>query len=166
MNTKNQIICTSYTHTYDTYNYTTCEAILLWIPSECIQMNTKNQIMGTNYTHTYNWATREVILMWFGSECIQRNKTRQLICTEYTHTYDIYNWVIREAILLWIPSGFIKRNKASNQFVLQPIAFRALFHFNLQSQSHSSLFRGTWQKRPRELENRKSLRFEKEETTL
>ena len=47
---------------------------------------------------------------------------------------------------------------------IQPIAFGVSFNLNLQSQSHWSLFNGTWQKRPRELENR--LRFEKEEMTL
>ena len=47
---------------------------------------------------------------------------------------------------------------------LQPIAFGASFSLNLQSQSPWSLFNGTWQKRPRELENR--LRFEIEEMTL
>ena len=39
-----------------------------------------------------------------------------------------------------------------------------LFNLNLQSQSHWFLFKGTWQKRPRELDDR--FRSEKEERTL
>ena len=51
------------------------------------------------------------------------------------------------------------------QDLVQPIAFRATFYLNLQSQSPWSLFNGTWQKRlARELEHR--LRFENEEMTL
>jgi len=38
------------------------------------------------------------------------------------------------------------------------------FNLNLQSQSHSSLFDGTWQQRLREQDHR--LRFEIEEKTL
>jgi len=45
-----------------------------------------------------------------------------------------------------------------SQIVLQPIAIGVSFILNLQSESHSSLFDGTWQKRPRELDYR--LRFE------
>ena len=48
--------------------------------------------------------------------------------------------------------------------MLQPIASGVSFILNLQSQSHWSLFNGTWQKRPRELDYR--LRFENEEMTL
>jgi len=47
---------------------------------------------------------------------------------------------------------------------VQPIAFGVSFNFNLQSQSHWSLFNQTWQKRPRELDCR--FRFENEEMTL
>ena len=47
---------------------------------------------------------------------------------------------------------------------VQPIAFGVSFNHNLQSQSHWSLFNGTWQKRPRELDSR--LRFEIQEMTL
>jgi hypothetical protein len=42
--------------------------------------------------------------------------------------------------------------------------FGASFNLNLQSQSHSSLFNRTWQKRPRELHHWS--RFEKEDMTL
>ena len=45
-----------------------------------------------------------------------------------------------------------------------PIAFGVSFNLNLQSNSHGSLFNGTWQKRPRERDPR--LGFENEETTL
>jgi len=48
--------------------------------------------------------------------------------------------------------------------IVQPIAFGVSFHPNLQSQSHWSLFNGTRQKRPRELDHR--LRFEIGEPTL
>jgi len=48
--------------------------------------------------------------------------------------------------------------------MLQPGAFGVSFNPHLQSQSHWSLFNGTWQKRPRELDHR--LRFETEEMTL
>jgi len=61
--------------------------------------------------------------------------------------------------LLWIPKWH-----SADFAVLQPIAFGASFNLNAQSQSRWSLFNGTWQKRPRELENR--LRFEIEEMTL
>ena len=44
------------------------------------------------------------------------------------------------------------------------LRFQVSFILNLQSQSHCSLFDGTWQKRPRELDYR--LRFEKTETAL
>ena len=47
---------------------------------------------------------------------------------------------------------------------IQPIAFGVSFNLNLQSQSPWSLFNGTWQKRPSELDYR--LRFEIEEMTL
>ena len=47
---------------------------------------------------------------------------------------------------------------------VQSIAFGVPFDFNLHSQSHWSLFNGTWQQRLKELENR--LRFENEEMTL
>ena len=46
----------------------------------------------------------------------------------------------------------------------QPIAFEDSFNLNLESQSRWSLFNGTWQKRPRELDHRLSLK--KEEMTL
>jgi len=47
---------------------------------------------------------------------------------------------------------------------VQPIAFGVSFHLNLQSQSHWSLFNGTWQMRTREIDHR--LRFEIEEIKL
>jgi len=47
---------------------------------------------------------------------------------------------------------------------IQPIAFGVSINPSLQSQSHWSLFNRTWQKRPRELDDR--LRFKTEETTL
>ena len=47
---------------------------------------------------------------------------------------------------------------------VQPIAFGVIFSFNLQSYSPWSLFNGTWQKRPRELDHR--LRFEIEEMSF
>jgi len=50
------------------------------------------------------------------------------------------------------------------QLQLQPIAFRMAFNSNLQSQSLWSLFNGTWQTRPGELDHR--LRFENEESTF
>jgi len=40
-----------------------------------------------------------------------------------------------------------------SQRVVQPIAFGVSFNLNLQSQSHSSLLDGTWQKRPRDLDD-------------
>jgi len=49
-------------------------------------------------------------------------------------------------------------------FVVQPVAFAVTFYLNLQSQSPWSLFNGTWQNRPRELDHR--LRLEIEEMTL
>ena len=42
--------------------------------------------------------------------------------------------------------------------LVQPIAFGVSLNLNLQSQSHWSLFNGTWQKRPGELDQR--LRFD------
>jgi len=47
---------------------------------------------------------------------------------------------------------------------VHPIAIGVSFNLNLHSQSHWSLFNGTWQQRPKQLNNR--LRFEKEEMTL
>jgi len=47
---------------------------------------------------------------------------------------------------------------------VQSIAFGVSFNLNLQSQSHWLLFNGTWQKRPRELDQQ--LRFETEEMTF
>jgi len=47
---------------------------------------------------------------------------------------------------------------------VQPIAFGVSFHLNLHSQSHWSLFNGTWQTRVRELDSR--LGFEIQEMTL
>jgi len=47
---------------------------------------------------------------------------------------------------------------------IQSIAFGVSFNLNLQSQSPWSLFNGTWQKRPRKLDDR--LRSEIEEMTL
>jgi len=47
---------------------------------------------------------------------------------------------------------------------MQSIALGVSFNLNLQSQSHGSLFNGTWQKRPRELDE--LLRFETEEMTF
>jgi len=46
----------------------------------------------------------------------------------------------------------------------QPIAFGVSFNLNLQYQFGCSLFNGTWQKRPRELDQQ--LRIEMEEMTL
>jgi len=51
-----------------------------------------------------------------------------------------------------------------NITLLQPIAFGVSFNLNLQSHSPWSLFIGTWQKRPRELDYR--LRLEIEGMTL
>ena len=48
--------------------------------------------------------------------------------------------------------------------LVQPIAFGVSFDLNVQSLSPWSLFNGTWQKRPRELDNR--LKFENEEMIL
>ena len=48
--------------------------------------------------------------------------------------------------------------------LVQPIAIGMSFHLNLQSQSRGSLFNETWQKRPRERDER--LRFENEDMTL
>jgi len=62
------------------------------------------------------------------------------------------------------PIRWYKRVLDLTSNMVQPIAFGVSFNFNLQSQSHWSLFNGTWQKRPRELENR--LRSEIEEMTL
>ena len=50
------------------------------------------------------------------------------------------------------------------QIVWQPIVFGVPFNLTLQTQSHSSLFNGTWQKRPREQDSR--LRFENGERRL
>ena len=47
---------------------------------------------------------------------------------------------------------------------VQPIAFGVSLNPNLQPQSRWSLFNGTWQKRPRDVDYR--LRFEIDETTL
>jgi len=47
---------------------------------------------------------------------------------------------------------------------VQSIAFGGSFNLDLQSQSYWSLFNGTWQKRPRELDYR--LGFEIEEMML
>jgi len=47
---------------------------------------------------------------------------------------------------------------------VQPIAFGVSVNLNLHSQCHCSLFNGTWQTRPRELDSR--LRFEIQEMTL
>jgi len=47
---------------------------------------------------------------------------------------------------------------------VQPIAIGVSFILSLQSQCHGSLFDGTWQKRPRELDDR--VRLEKKELTL
>jgi len=47
---------------------------------------------------------------------------------------------------------------------VQLVAFGVSFKLNLQSQSPWSLFNGTWQKRPRELDHR--LTLEIEEMTL
>jgi len=47
---------------------------------------------------------------------------------------------------------------------VHPIAFGLSFHLNLQSQSPWSLFTGTWQKRPRQLDYR--LRLEIGEMTF
>jgi len=47
---------------------------------------------------------------------------------------------------------------------VQPIAFGVSFNLTLQSQSPWSLFKGMWEKRPRERDRR--LRFENEEMTL
>ena len=45
-----------------------------------------------------------------------------------------------------------------------PIAFGVPFNLNLQSQSHWSLFIGTWKKRRKRLDHR--LRFANEEMTI
>jgi len=46
------------------------------------------------------------------------------------------------------------------QWAVEPIAFGESFNLNFQSQSGWSLFNGTWQKRPRELDHR--MLFEKQ----
>ena len=62
-----------------------------------------------------------------------------------------------------------RRHKEGNKWLLtgiwaQTIAFGVSSILNLQSESHGSLLTGTWQKRPRERDQR--LRFETEEMTL
>ena len=59
--------------------------------------------------------------------------------------------------VLWQVMGF-------QVHLVQRIAFGLSFNLNLQSQSAWSLFKGMWQKRPREINHR--LRFEDEERTL
>jgi len=66
-------------------------------------------------------------------------------------------WVLSHTWIRHVPHVKVSRH-------IQPMAFVASFNLSLQSQSHWSLFDGTWQKRPRKLENR--LRFEIEEMTL
>ena len=58
----------------------------------------------------------------------------------------------------------IRKRPLETDLKVQPIAFGVSFILNLQSQSHWFFFKGTWQKRPRELDDR--LGFEKEEMTL
>jgi len=79
-------------------------------------------------------------------------------------------WSLLQNILSFI-GLFCKRHlcfkeptKCSYPVYIQPIAVGLSFILNLESKSHWSLFDGTWQKRPRELDYR--LRFEKEEMTL
>jgi len=57
---------------------------------------------------------------------------------------------------MWHSDTSLKLSYVTYQNV-QPIAFWVSFNLNLKSQSHHSLFNGTWQKRYGELENR--LRF-------
>ena len=52
----------------------------------------------------------------------------------------------------------------SQEAIIRPFAFGVSFNLNLQSQSVWSLFNGTWQKKPRELDYQ--LRFEIEEIIL
>ena len=61
-------------------------------------------------------------------------------------------------------SQFVSPMSQFESQMVQPIACGVAFSLNLQSQSHSSLFNGTWQKRPRDLDY--WLRFEIEERTL
>jgi len=49
-------------------------------------------------------------------------------------------------------------------YQVQPIAFGVSFILILQSQSPGSLFNGTWQKRPRELEQQLRFEIEKNDT--
>jgi len=77
----------------------------------------------------------------------------------YTHTY-IHIYMCTHTGL----DGHIYQACIQIHIYVQPIAFGVSFKLNLQSQSPWSLFNGTWQKRPRELDYR--LRFEIEEVTL
>jgi len=61
-------------------------------------------------------------------------------------------------------SQFLSPMSQFESHMSQPIACGVSFNLNLPSQSHWSLFNGTWQKRPRELDHR--LGFEIGEMTL
>jgi len=70
--------------------------------------------------------------------------------------------------LVFFSFGHILATNVTNDqiqmLLVRAIAFGVSFNLNLQSQSPFSLFNGTWQKRPSELDYR--LRFEIEEMTL
>jgi len=84
----------------------------------------------------------------------------------------IYTDVFIQMYVCLFPDLFFRKGESIYIYIfiyntcvyIQPIAFGVSVNLNLQSRSHWSLFNRTWQKRPRELDDR--LRFEIEEMTL
>jgi len=111
-------------------------------------------------THSYMWRDSFIHVTWLIQKC------------DVTHSYMWRDSFTSMARLSHESAACLDARCVSMFIVLfcwywgkvQPIAFVVSFNLNLQSQSPWSLFDGTWQKRPRELNYR--LRFEIEEMKL
>jgi len=106
-------------------------------------------------SHTYEWDTRALLERYC---CLLENQKKDQEWSPIE--WDTRALLLHDNIIL----SQLSSTHDSTRGSIQPIALGNSLNLNLQSQSHWSLFNGTWQKRPRELDS--PLRFEIEEMSL
>ena len=136
---------------------------------------------------THSRVTRESLAslslaspLWIVEQCAPVVHSVTVLHIGCIYAHWLYLWVFEEShsmplhivhsaavVHIGCIYEFLKNNNRCSSLwftVLQPDAFGVSLNLSLQSQYPWSLFNGTWQKRPRELDRR--LRLEIEEMTL
>jgi len=99
---------------------------------------------------TWDTEISHVLLHWTHEP--QNIRYRSILCVIVRNIWDTEIHISHE-IQKYLMCYFAEHMRLGIWVIeVQPIAFGVSFNLNLQSQSHWSLFDGTWQTRPRELE--------------